>query len=112
MEEIRICPKCQAMCDPDTNECLVCGEVHYDLTKGDALDIRGPAAWYTLPIKWRGSIGTLTFHCQPIFEITNKDIDFNRQRIPVKEACITFNMNERIVDGHSVLFVANFDEGE
>lgn len=27
-----ICPKCQAMCDPDTRACLICGERHHKLS--------------------------------------------------------------------------------
>ena len=50
MKEINTCPVCGAFCNPDTDACLACGEVHHNLLTGGALK-PGELAWYTLPIE-------------------------------------------------------------
>ena len=49
MEQINTCPKCNAFCDPDTGDCLICGENHQIFT-GGVLKL-GRQNWYSIPVE-------------------------------------------------------------
>lgn len=69
MNLINMCPVCGAFCNPDTDECLACEEIHHNLLAGGALK-PGQPAWYTLPVETtEGKRASFTFYGVPILTI-------------------------------------------
>ena len=66
MNNVVLCPKCQAICDPDTGECLICGERHHQFSGApiNFVDIYSPA-YFTFPILTEKGPATLTFYGYP-----------------------------------------------
>lgn len=100
MNKINICPVCGAFCNPDTDECLACGEIHHNLLTGGALK-PGQTAWYTLPIETLdGRRASFTFFGVPVIEVEPSSLN-----IPsLQDAQMLLKFTSRKIDGTDRLF--------
>lgn len=100
MKEINTCPVCGAFCNPDTDACLACGEVHHNLLTGGALK-PGELAWYTLPVETaEGKRASFTFCGVPILTIEASTL-----KIPsLQEGRLVLNFVPRKIDETTRLF--------
>lgn len=100
MKEINTCPACGAFCNPDTDACLACGEVHHNLLTGGALK-PGELAWYTLPVETaEGKRASFTFCGVPILTVETGTL-----KIPsLQEGRLVLNFVPRKIDGTTRLF--------
>ena len=87
MFEKYVCPECWAFQDPNTGKCLVCGKRHIQLCeKPISLAANNEPQWYSVPVKWQGRDGIVTFFGKPSFEISNDK--------GVRSACLKFDVKE------------------
>lgn len=100
MKEINTCPVCGAFCNPDTDACLACEEIHHNLLTGGALK-PGQLAWYTLPVETvEGKRASFTFYGVPILTVEPGTL-----KIPsLQEGSLVLNFVPREIDGTTRLF--------
>ena len=100
MNLINICPVCGAFCNPDTDECLACEEIHHNLLAGGALK-PGQLAWYTLPVETiEGKRANFTFYGVPIITVEPSTL-----KVPsLQDGSMVFNFTPRTIDGTTRLF--------
>lgn len=100
MKEINTCPVCGAFCNPDTDTCLACEEIHHNLLTGGALK-PGQLAWYTLPVETvEGKRASFTFYGTPILTVEPSTL-----KIPsLQEGRLVLNFVPRKIDGTTRLF--------
>ena len=105
MEQINTCPKCNAFCDPDTGDCLICGENHQIFT-GGVLKL-GRQNWYSIPVELEnGKTATLTFFGLPFIET-----DHNTENHPfLSDTHLEFIFIPREIDESIALFTIKVDE--
>ena len=97
-----MCPVCGAFCNPDTDECLACEEIHHNLLTGGALK-PGQLAWYTLPIETiEGKRASFTFYGVPI--LTVEPYILNKPSLQVQDGSLILNFVPRTIDGTTRLF--------
>ena len=100
MNLINMCPVCGAFCNPDTDECLACEEIHHNLLTGGALK-PGQLAWYTLPIETaEGKRASFTFYGVPI--LTVEPYILNEPSL--QEGNLILNFVPRTIEGTTRLF--------
>lgn len=102
MNLINMCPVCGAFCNPDTNECLACEEIHHNLLTGGALK-PGQLAWYTLPFETvEGKRASFTFYGVPI--LTVEPYILNVPSLQVQNGSLILKFVPRTIDGSTRLF--------
>lgn len=109
MKEINTCPVCGAICNPDTDVCLACEEIHHNLLTGGTLKL-GQLAWYTLPVEIvDGKRASLTFYGTPVLTVEPDPlkIPFNSNTLKIsslQECSLVFNFIPREIEGTTRVF--------
>lgn len=109
MNIINTCPVCGAICNPDTDVCLVCEEIHHNLLTGGTLKL-GQLAWYTLPVEIvDGKRASLTFYGTPVLTVKSDplNIPFNSNTLKIsslQECSLVFNFIPREINGTTRVF--------
>lgn len=100
MKEINTCPVCGAFCNPDTDACLACGEVHHNLLIDGALK-PGELAWYTLPVETaEGKRASFTFCGVPIITVEPSTL----KKPALQDGNMMLKFVPRKIDGTTRLF--------
>jgi hypothetical protein len=95
-----MCPVCGAFCNPDTDECLACEEIHHNLLTGGALK-PGQSAWYTLPVETaEGKRASFTFYGVPILTVEPNILN----EPSLQNGSLILNFIPRTIDGTTRLF--------
>lgn len=100
MNLTNMCPVCGAFCNPDTDECLACEEIHHNLLTGGALK-PGQSAWYTLPVETaEGKRASFTFYGVPILTVEPNILN----EPSLQNGSLILNFIPRTIDGTTRLF--------
>lgn len=100
MNLTNMCPVCGAFCNPDTDECLACEEIHHNLLTGGALK-PGQPAWYTLPVETaEGKRASFTFYGVPILTVEPNILN----EPSLQNGSLILNFIPRTIDGTTRLF--------
>lgn len=100
MNLTNMCPVCEAFCNPDTDECLACEEIHHNLLTGGALK-PGQPAWYTLPVETaEGKRASFTFYGVPILTVEPNILN----EPSLQNGSLVLNFIPRTIDGTTRLF--------
>ena len=100
MNLTNMCPVCGAFCNPDTDECLACEEIHHNLLTGGALK-PGQSAWYTLPVETtEGKRASFTFYGVPILTVEPNILN----EPSLQNGSLVLNFIPRTIDGTTRLF--------
>ena len=100
MNLINMCPVCGAFCNPDTDECLACEEIHHNLLTGGALK-PGQLAWYTFPVETvEGERASFTFYGVPILTVEPHILN----EPSLQDGSLILNFIPRTIDGTTRLF--------
>lgn len=95
-----MCPVCGAFCNPDTDECLACEEIHHNLLTGGTLK-PGQSAWYTLPVETaEGKRASFTFYGVPILTVEPNILN----EPSLQNGSLVLNFIPRTIDGTTRLF--------
>lgn len=100
MNLTNMCPVCGAFCNPDTDECLACEEIHHNLLTGGTLK-PGQSAWYTLPVETaEGKRASFTFYGVPILTVEPNILN----EPSLQNGSLVLNFIPRTIDGTTRLF--------